>query len=98
MLSILLSHSMQAREKKDILYKKFGISLEREGVDEMCNLSDILLEQGIEQGIEQGKKKGTLDSILNLMKNLHFSMEDAMKALSIPEDQWNDYRSMLSNK
>lgn len=72
--------------------------MEREGVDEMCNLSDILLEQGIEQGIEQGKKKGTLDSILNLMKNLHFSMEDAMKALSIPEDQWNDYRSMLSNK
>lgn len=68
--------------------------MEREGVDEMCNLSDILLEQGI----EQGKKKGTLDSILNLMKNLHFSMEDAMKALSIPEDQWNDYRSMLSNK
>ena len=54
----------------------------------MCNLSDILVEKGIEQGIE-------LVSITSLMKNIHFTVEEAMKALSIPEDQWENYRFML---
>ena len=26
-------------------------------IDHMCNLSDLIVEQGIEQGIEQTKKK-----------------------------------------
>ena len=94
MLSVLLSEKIKAEEKKDILNKQFGISMKREVVDEMCNLSDILVEKGIEQGKEQGIE----NSITNLMKNLHFTVEEAMKALSIPEDQWEKYRSMLQGK
>ncbi len=56
----------------------------------MCNLSDILVEQGFEQG--------KIDSIFNLIKNLHFTVEEAMKALSIPEDQWEKYKSLLQEK
>ena len=94
MLSVLLSDKIKAEKKKNILNSQFGISMKREVADEMCNLSDIL----VEQGVEQGKTENTLNSISSLIKNLHFTVEEAMKALSIPEDQWEKYKSLLQEK
>ncbi len=54
----------------------------------MCLSGDILFERAVEQGTK-------LKHISSLMKNLHFTAEEAMRALSIPEDQWEEYKSLL---
>ena len=44
----------------------------------MCNLSDRIEEKGIEQG--------KMESVLALIQNLHFSFEEAVSALNLPDD------------
>ena len=63
----------------------------------MCNLADrieekalekgmkIGIEQGIEQGIEKGIEREKINSVISLMKNLHLTFEEAVKALNVPE-------------
>ena len=71
-------------------------------VSEMCNLSEGIeqrgIQKGIQKGIQTGIQKGRMDerleSIQNLMKNLKFSIEQAMTALGIPEDEWETYRTL----
>ncbi len=46
-------------------------------------------------GEEKGTKKTKLQDIQNLMKNLKFSMEQAMTALEIPEAEKEKYADML---
>ncbi len=50
---------------------------------------------GEEIGEEKGTKKTKLQDIQNLMKNLKFSMEQAMTALEIPEAEQEKYADML---
>ena len=60
--------------------KEYDIPIEddiREEVEEMCNLS-----QGI---VESTTERNTLDSIRNLMETLNLTTEEAMVALKIPE-------------
>lgn len=65
MLTVLFSHSLTANEKKEYLKKEHGMRMTREvkgGIEEMCNLSFAIREEGIEQGrkegVEQGRKEG----------------------------------------
>ena len=52
-----------AEIKKKNLSENYGIKMssatERK-VNEMCNLSEVLVEKGIEKGIEQGIEKGKI--------------------------------------
>ena len=87
---ILLSASLEAEEKLDIIEKEYDIPIEddiREEVEEMCNLS-----QGI---VESTTERNTLDSIRNLMETLNLTTEEAMAALKIPEAERPKYASML---
>ena len=94
MLDVLLSGSIQPKEKKDILESKFRIPMTRkmEGeAEKMCNLSDAIEEKAM----EKGEKKRSLESIRNLMKNLNLSLDAAMEALGLPEDERPEYRELL---
>jgi len=55
-----------AEIKKKNLSENYGIKMssatERK-VNEMCNLSEVLVEKGIEKGIEQGIEKGIKQGI-----------------------------------
>ena len=53
------------------------------------------LEKGIEKGIEKGKNETKLDDIKKLMHNLNLTLEKAMKALDIPESEYEKYKAML---
>lgn len=60
LLNVLFSATVTPKEKKQKLSEEFDIAMteELEGeVNEMCNLSEALVELGIERGIEQGKRE-----------------------------------------
>lgn len=61
LLSILLSEKLDVDKKTKILNHKYGIRTTtemKEGMRQMCNLSDRIEEMGIQRGIEEGKQQG----------------------------------------
>ena len=61
LLNILFSVNVTPVEKKRRLQEAFSIAMTREfegEVENMCNLSQGLVEYGIERGIERGMKRG----------------------------------------
>jgi len=62
LLGTLFSEKLRPNQKKEILNKEYNIatSVELEGgMNDMCNLSDLIEERGIEKGIEKGIERGT---------------------------------------
>lgn len=94
MLEVLLSPERTAGEKIGILQNEYGIEMTEtlEGeVSDMCNLS-----KGVEElGIRKGRQEGLRDSLQNLMKNMKLSLEQAMNALEIPEEERDKYRASI---
>ncbi|HIV40346.1 MAG TPA: hypothetical protein H9747_15355 [Candidatus Blautia stercorigallinarum] len=45
---------------------------------------------------EEGIEKGNLTAIRNLMKNMNWSVVEAMKAIGIPEEKWQEYEKKLN--
>ena len=61
LLSVLLSASLEAEEKLDIIEKEYDIPIEdgiREEVEEMCNLSQGIKEKAFEGGYLMGQEEG----------------------------------------
>lgn len=90
LLEVLLSSTVQAEEKKQILRDEFDIKMTQtfdEEVSVMCNLS-----KGIK---EEGRAEGLIEAIRNLMKNMQLTSEQAMAALSVPETEYSKYEKML---
>ena len=48
-----------------------------------------------EEGREEGREESLLESVRNLMKNMSLSCEEAMKALEIPESEFQKYMSRI---
>lgn len=68
---------------------------------DMCKaMRDIMREsreQGIEQGIEQGTEQTLQMNIISLMKNMKWTVEQAMDALSVKNEQRERYRNLLKD-
>ena len=94
-LSVLLSRNLDAQERMNILEKDFNIAMTEEvkqEVDEMCNLSKGIREEGEAIGIAEGEAIGELKERLKninaLMDSLKVSALDAMEILKFsPEEQ-----------
>ena len=93
MLDVLLSNETSEAEKRKILQDDYGIqmtqTMERE-VSVMCNLG-----KGVE---ERGVAKGILVSIKNLMETMNLTIEQAMAALKVPENERQKYMDMLERQ
>ena len=99
MLSVLLSRNLEAKERMSILEKNFHIAMTekvKQEVDEMCNLSQGIREEGRLEGREEGRLEGEAQGVLKerlknvkaLMDNYKVSAQEAMKTLKIThEDQ-----------
>ncbi|MDO5786161.1 MAG: hypothetical protein Q4P09_00375 [Phascolarctobacterium sp.] len=95
MLSVLLSRNLDAQERMNILEDSFGIAMTekvKQEVDEMCNLSKGIREEGEAIGIVKGEAIGELKERLKnvnaLMDSLKVSALDAMEILKFsPEEQ-----------
>ena len=48
------------------------------------------------EGEEKGIKKGKAEDLINLMKNFKLNIEEALKGLSIPDAEWDDYRNLVA--
>ena len=61
MLNTLFSSKLEAAEKIGILKEKYGIAIDQalgKELDEMCNLSRKVREEGRQEGMEIGRKEG----------------------------------------
>ena len=91
MLSVLLSRNLDAKERMNILQDSFDIAMTekvKQEVDEMCNLSQGIREEGRLEGEAQGVLKERLKNVKALMDNYKVSAQEAMKTLKIThEDQ-----------
>ena len=70
MLSVLLSRNLDAKERMNILQDSFDIAMTekvKQEVDEMCNLSQGVREEGRVEGEVQGKLKERKKIILNML-------------------------------
>ena len=90
MLEVLFS--CRARQDKMNRLEEYGLEMttELEGcVNDMCNISDLLVEEseerGERRGMERGEKQARLDSIRTLMRKLNQTAEEAMDTLDIEE-------------
>lgn len=59
----------------------------------MTRLGQMLMDEGIEKGVELTQT----EDIKNLMKNLKFTIDQAMNALEVPEDKREKYRQIISS-
>ncbi len=77
-------------DRSNVLGQDFDIQmtekLERQVV-EMCNLSKGVMEKGVE--------KGLVASIESLMRKLKMTADQAMDALSIPENEQPKYKELI---
>jgi flagellar biosynthesis/type III secretory pathway protein FliH len=90
LLRVLLSGEVNIEKKKLVLNGDFDVEInakiEKELTD-MCNLSagirDKAYEKGVEHGVEQGFEIKQLEDLKKLIKNLHFTFEQAADALEL---------------
>ncbi len=59
----------------------------------MCNYSDFVWNKGEKAGV----KKGKAEALVNLMRNFKLNLEEALRGLSIPESEWDDYRKLVAD-
>lgn len=57
----------------------------------MNRLGQMLIDEGMEKGIELS----LTDSIKKLMKNMSWTIDQAMNALEVPEDKREKYRKSI---
>ena len=55
------------------------------------------LKEGEKSGIRKGELQERIASIRNLMETLQLSVEQAMDALKIPQEERENYKKMLHN-
>jgi len=89
LLGTLFSEKLSTNRKKEILNEGYGIvtSVKMEGgLNDMCNLSDLIEERGIEQGIEQGK----ILTLKGLVADGILTAEEAAARMNITEERFRE--------
>ena len=73
LLYILFTSGMDSTRKKEILTKNYGIPMTKElgkELEEMCNLSQYIKEEGILQGRKEGRKEGREEEKMDIAKKM----------------------------
>ena len=70
------------------------------GASAMCKVMEhyerIAREEGIAKGREEGREDNLLSNLRNLMHNMRLTAEQAMDALSVPEENRSKYLAVLT--
>lgn len=109
LLSVLLSNKIDEQKTKQIMQDEFGIPITEEmgrAVTEMCNLSQGIENRGIAKGLAKGRAEGRIEgraegmiaSLHNLMDSMNWTIEQAMTALKISEEDRQKYQELLSKQ
>ena len=82
---------------------------EEERFDKMCGWGEAFkhgekkgraegIKEGIKEGVKEGVKATQLGNIQSLIKKLGCTIEYAMSLLSIPENEYEEYKKMLEKE
>ncbi len=94
LLDVFMSNKADMEAKSSVLMTEFGADMPtrlKNKEEIMCNYSDFVENRGRDEGRIEGK----VEDIWHLMNNLKLNMEDAFRGLSIPEEEWEDYRKRV---
>ena len=94
LLGVLLSSEIKSNDKKKLLEQEFQIEMNWTAMEKEVNQMGSL-SQGVER---KGMKKGILQSIRALMDTMNLSVQDAMDALKINEQDRPEYIELLKNE
>ncbi|MCM1171279.1 MAG: hypothetical protein NC393_04040 [Clostridium sp.] len=84
---------IQVLTKNKGLYK---YQVEPEGGEiDMCKAFEDYRLEGKLEGRQEGRREGKLEALRTLMETLHLSLEQAMEALKIPEQEQDIYRKAI---
>ena len=61
----------------------------------MCKIMEEVFKEELEAGRNEAKKENLLENIRSLMKNMKWTIQQAMDALEIPKDKQNEYRALI---
>lgn len=90
---------LSAEKATAMLYTLADKFLDKAELDEikevmrMTRLGQMLMDEGIKKGVELTQT----EDIKNLMKNLKFTIDQAMNTLEVPEDKREKYRQIISS-
>ena len=86
---------ISGKEPTDEFTNRINLELSKAQSREEWRLEYMTLLQRDREKFAEGKAEGKLEDIQNLMENLNLSAEKAMKALGIPESEYEKYKQML---
>ena len=105
LLGTLFARDMSVSDKLARLRDEFGIALTREQeglVEDMCNLSVGVREQGRKEGRREGRKEGRLDALAaavrDLKESLSLTEDEAFDALRVPEEDRAAIRELVAKR
>lgn len=91
LLHILFKAKMDVEDKKSHLSQNYGILITEDigkEIEEMCNLSQSILDEGIAEGLAKGLAEGRIEGIAEgEMKERVLNVKSLMKALKIDVDK-----------
>ena len=107
LLSLVFTARASAAEKIEELETKYGIETiteTGEGMERMCNLSDLIekeaiekgiqqgiqegIQQGMQEGIQQGMQRGKLDMLVSLVKDGLVTAVEAAKRAGLTQEEF----------
>lgn len=97
--TILLKNNSSEIER--ILTEDYRISVSnelKEDIDNMCNLSEGLIEKGIEKGRLEGGLEKTVLLLRNLMESMKISLEQAAQLLKVSEEDIDMCKKLIEKK
>ena len=102
MLHLLFRARLKAEEKTKRLKDDFNIVLDNEMRKElniMCNLSEGIAEEaraeGLKEGLKEGEDTATVRHLKHIMAKMHFTLDEAMDMLEIPEGDRSQYAGLV---
>ena len=102
MLRIIFKEEAPASVKKKQLEENYDIHLtedETKELNNMCNLSEGVYNNGFHNGFQDGFHNGynskAKESLQNLIKNTGWTLKKAMQMLGIPSEEEPQYKKLL---
>ena len=91
LLSLVFTARASAAEKIEELETKYGIETiteTGEGMERMCNLSDLIEKEAMEKGLRQGMQEGKLDMLVSLVKDGLVTAVEAAKRAGLTQEEF----------
>ncbi len=102
-LDKMLSEDTTQEEKRRVYEDEFDVPMSRKlesEVAQMCNLSQGIMKkshaEGLAEGLARGRAEERLEALQNIMEEFGVSLEKAMTAMKIPQDERKKYQELLA--